>query len=184
MTKTDPSTVALASKKGQERAGRIQARIDYLDGQDHYTVDMLRSALSWALERLEFVERQLSSFEMSEVRDDGGCDACRDLPTEPPKGHRYLRSGHPGLVGITYVHSSKCVCGASDNEVVGLRQNCAACRRRREVDQARSVGEVEPRGLISQAQAVAIIEAWDVEGLRLNGRVLLDGLDLEQLGIR
>lgn len=103
MAKPDPSTVSLGSPKGQQRAARIQSRIDYLSGPNvgGWEANALRSALVWALARL---------------------------------GHLESR---------------------------------------------------KPR--ISQAQAVAIIRAWQDAGMRttLDGdEPVLDALDLEQLGIR
>jgi hypothetical protein len=56
--KNDPSTVALDSPKGQDRAGRIRTRIHYLKQPNvrGWETKAEASALRWALARLEHLE--------------------------------------------------------------------------------------------------------------------------------
>ncbi len=55
------------------------------------------------------------------------CQHCIGLPQAPPEGHTYLRRGTPATSGVYYVHSLQCPCGASENETMVVRSDCAHC---------------------------------------------------------
>lgn len=68
--KPDPATVPLDSPKGTERAGRLQARIDYLLGPSvvGYVAKAEASALKWVLARLRRLEDERLQQRISQAR--------------------------------------------------------------------------------------------------------------------